>query len=404
MKKTLNITELIVIIILILWCVVWFLYIPKINYLSHVIDSQNEKQKRLVAKSIVLDKHINFYVPNKNYTTQIYLNNYKNYFTINGNYCDIDTRFFTWIASELAKKHIIYKPKLVLSSQAEKLIIWSENIQTHKNNTKTDKNSTEINKNNIEKIYNNYWKQIDYEHARNKICDFIFSTENMWYIPLETKTYSYSSAELETIKNYILVWKYSIDLYEKTPAESVKNTQTLIDKMSQELIYPWEYVSTLDTLWNKNGSDLLESNILDKGQIIQWVGWWSCLASSIVYRTLLDAGIEVVYQKAHNIYYENIYWIDEIGLDSTIFQDDDYRIDLLFKNNYSSPIIFVPRYWDKSITLEVFALTKEYTTALESISLKNTDKIEWKYSVYDDEKKLVLETLLLSKYDAIDDY
>ena len=383
MRDFWKISLVLIVIIGILWAIISFFYIPKINYLSHIVQAQSEKQERLYIKNWLLDKYIHLYAASKDFETQIYLQNYSNYFTINGSYCDINNEFFKSIESELIKSHIMYKPKLSISSNnLQKVLAF------------TNKSS----------MYNTLWKRIHYDNMRDKICKVIFSDTSREYIELETQSYVYSDKEITELKNYKQVWEYAINLYEKTPLESVKNTQVLLSKISNELIYPWEYISVLDVLWNKNGSDLADSNILDKWQIIQWVGGWSCLASSIMYRTLLDSGIEVVSQKAHNIYYKNIYWIDEIGLDSTIFQDDDYRIDLLFKNNYSSPIIFIPKYEGNKIILEVYAEKKEYTTKLQSISLNNAEKIEWKYSVYNNEKKLISESILLSKYDAIDDY
>ena len=372
MKK--YIINIIITLIIVIWIMIWFFYIKNINYLNHVIISNKEAQERNYIKNKKLKREIILYSKVFNYRKLINLSSFKDYFILNWNYCDIDNSFFVWINKELDEKNIIFKPKII--------------------NIFTDK---------IE--YVNLGKKIKLENLKRKICNYVLSeNSNMEYIDIEIESYKYEEDLEIELKNYKEIWKYKIKKYLKIPKESVKNSEIIINKISNEIIFPWETISFLEKLLNKWWKDLLDSNILENWEIIKWIWGGSCLASSIIYRTLLDWGIDIISQKAHNIYYENIYWIDEIWLDSTIFENEKYFIDLIFKNNYKDPIIFIPNYSDDKIELTLYWKEKEFYTKLQAIELENKDKINWKYEIFDLNNNKIFERNLESKYDKIDDY
>jgi len=358
-----------------MWWIISFLYIPKINYLSHLLQTRDNKQWRENNKTHLLKKHVTLFHKIYGISKDFHLLDYKDYFTINGEYCDIEDEFFLEIEKELKKKNVIYKPKIYFKGTNLK------NIEQKK-----------------------LWKKVHYKEMKNKICTFIFSNMKVGNIEIELKNYKNTPDELLNVQSFILVWKYEIKKYKKTPIESVKNSETLINKISNELIYPWENISLLEKLLNNQWKDLLESNILENWKIVQWIWWGSCLASTIIYRTLLDAGVDIISQKTHNIYYKNIYGIGEIGLDSTIYKDDTYKIDLLFQNNYSSPIIFVPKFWEENIVLKMYAKKKQFITQLDIINIDDKDNVQWKYSVKDETGDILSTKIISSKYDTIDNY
>ena len=191
--------------------------------------------------------------------------------------------------------------------------------------------------------------------------------------------------------------------YYKTPPESIKNSHLVINSISNEIIYPWENISILENLL-KHSSELEKSNILKDWEIIKWIWWGSCLASSIIYRTLLNAWVNIKSKKSHNIYYENIYWPSEIWLDSTIYEDEKYFVDLLFENNYNSPIILIPEFNNSRITLKVYAKNKDFSSKLTPINTTDISNITWKYEVFDKNNTLIKEEEIISKYDKIDSF
>ncbi|MDQ7009604.1 MAG: VanW family protein [Candidatus Gracilibacteria bacterium] len=370
-----NIYKLLIILSLIISSYFGYIYITKINYLDYLVKSQKDKILREDLKSIKLKKEAIFFTKSSNYKKAINLNLYKDYFIINGSFCDIENEFFLEIQRELRERDIVFKPKI--------------------NNFGT------------ENIENNIaGRKIKLDNLKINICNFIQGKENIKSknIEIEIQNYNISKEELTNINNFILVGEYKIDKYEKTPSESVINSQILINKISNEIIYPGENISLLEKLLNKGGSDLLESNILKDGEIIKGIGGGSCLASSIIYRTLLNSGIKIISQKTHNIYYENIYGIEEIGLDSTIYEDENYYIDLVFENNYENPIIIIPEYTKKYIELKIYSKQKDFTTKLKSLTINNKDLIKWEYQVFDKNNAEVSKEILISKYDEIDDY
>lgn len=366
-----------IVLLTVLYIGIWiigYLYYPKINYHSFLINTLKEKQVREQKKDEMLQKEVILYVKNYNYKQRFNLNVYKDYFTIKGDFCDINDNFFVGIESDLQKKNILYKPKVSFD----------------------EKNMEDI------KIIE-YGKKIALQETKYKICSFIQSHKKIDSIEIETQKYSYSQIEFESLKKYILVWSYTIQKYSKIPVESIKNSELVINSISNELIYPGENISILDNLLKKS-DELEKSNILKDGEIIKWIWWGSCLASSIIYRTLLQAGIDIKSQKTHNIYYENIYGTWEIGLDSTIYEDETYFVDLLFENNYSSPIIFIPELNASAMTLNVYAMKKEYFTKLTPIDLQNTSHIVWKYEVLNEKNVLIKNDNITSRYDRVDTF
>ena len=81
-----------------------------------------------------------------------------------------------------------------------------------------------------------------------------------------------------------------------------------------------------------------------------------------------------------------------------------YNVDLIFKNNYNSSIIFIPKFNDDSIELSVYAKEKDFSTKLTPVNMSNIDSIVWKYEVFNKENNKVKEEYLTSKYSEIDDY
>ncbi len=375
MKNNNLIINILVYFILIVLIWTGCFYIPKINYINYSIKTHLSKWNRDSQKNIKLQKNIVFFVNNYSFRENVDLSLYKDYFTINWDYCDISNDFFVWINQELSEKNIIFKPKLS--------VINSDFSQIE---------------------YKTLWKQIKLENLKTNICKFIKSENNLDYIEIELENYKYWEKQISELKNYELIWSYKINKYLKTPLESITNSQNLIDKISNELILPNENISLLEKLLSNWWTDLLKSNILKNGEIIKWIWGGSCLASSIIYRTLLNAWIEIKSQKTHNIYYQNIYWVWEIWLDSTIYEDEKYFVDLIFKNNYKNSIIFIPNFTDEYIELNVYWKEKEYTTKLTPIELLDVNNISWKYEIFDKNNVKMKENILKSKYDKIDNF
>ncbi|MDD5769764.1 MAG: VanW family protein [Candidatus Gracilibacteria bacterium] len=375
MNKTLNyiLISLLIINFLIIG-IFSYLFIPKINYANFLTIKQKERLYREDEKNIKLQKELVLFVKNYNFRENINLNLYKNYFTTNGKYCDVSDNFFLGIEYKLKSKNIIYKPKLEID------------------------NKLKING------YKNLGKEIKLDNLKHNICNFINSNNQTDYIEIELENYEYSKKEIDELNDYKLVGNYTINKYYKTPIESVLNSQSLIEKISYELIYPNENISVLENLLKNGGDDLLKSNILKDGEIIKGIGGGSCLASTIIYRTLLNAGIDIKSQKTHNIYYENIYGTGEIGLDATIYEDGKYFVDLIFQNNYKNNIILIPKFDDNKITLNIYSKEKEYSTKLIPVDTKNVSNIKWNYEIFDKNNNKISQQDLISKYDRVDNF
>lgn len=91
-------------------------------------------------------------------------------------------------------------------------------------------------------------------------------------------------------------------------------------------------------------------------------------------------------------------------MDSTIYEDEKYFVDLLFQNNYKNGIIFVPQFDATKITLNVYSKDAEFTAKLTPVETNDIRSIKWKYERFDINNNKIAEEILLSKYDSIDNY
>jgi vancomycin resistance protein YoaR len=153
---------------------------------------------------------------------------------------------------------------------------------------------------------------------------------------------------------------------------------------------------------NNNPIELVSSNTLVDGDILQEEWWGACLWSTILFQWLLESGLEIISRKSHNIYYENIYGIERIWLDATIFRDDTYLIDLIFKNNTAENILILKQDSTENIGVEIY-----WKTALKStitpVNIDDIGNINWSYEIYLDDT-LQSQKNFISSYSVIDEF
>lgn len=317
-------------------------------------------------------------MPNHRARQTVDLAPFRDYFVINGRFCNVDDAFFRSFEDRLASENLTFRPR------------WSiPNGDVSKATVRTP------------------GKRVNLAEMKARLCSAVLSEAVSSEIPVEFQSYEYSPAEIEAFHSFVPVGEYSIKKYYKTPKESVLNSQILIDRISYESIPSGDRVSLLGQLMKDGGKGLHQSNILQDGNIVQGIGGGSCLAATIVFRTLLRSGIAIEAQKSHNIYYENIYGPSEIGLDATIYEDESYYVDLAFRNNYGSPIVFVPKYTDGSIQLTAYASRAEFVGSLERESFSGS-LVGWNYRILsampESSGSVVLEREFRAKYEKVDSF
>lgn len=209
------------------------------------------------------------------------------------------------------------------------------------------------------------------------------------------------SKELENAQQLRLIWSYEIDAYKKMPIVSEQNSLTLLGKICQRLIKPGQTTSTLEQYLNQDWRDLHNGNTLVRGQILQEPGWWACFGASVLYRSLLNAGIPVSQRKGHSIYYTNIFLPGQIGLDATVSRDDTYRIDLIFTNNQSDDIMCVVNQEGRHVRLNRYG-KEQYVTHLEPLQTGDISAIKWHYTIKNQSGDLLHQEDIVTSYDKVD--
>lgn len=128
------------------------------------------------------------------------------------------------------------------------------------------------------------------------------------------------------------------------------NIATGADKISGTLIEPGETFSTLDTLGAIDASTgYLEELVILENKTVPEFGGGLCQVSTTLFRTALNAGMEIVERRNHK--YRVSYYEPPIGMDATIY---DPAPDFKFKNNYDSYILIQSKIVGTKISFEFY--------------------------------------------------
>jgi hypothetical protein len=81
--------------------------------------------------------------------------------------------------------------------------------------------------------------------------------------------YIYSSDEISSLQNLEKIGVSTIKKYEKLPVNSDINANILLDTISGKIFTPGEHVSLINYFLNNNPIELVSSNTLVDGDILQ---------------------------------------------------------------------------------------------------------------------------------------
>lgn len=158
-------------------------------------------------------------MPNHRARQTLDLAPFRDYFVINGRFCDVDDAFFRSLEDRLASESLIYRPRWnIPDGDVSKATVRTPG------------------------------KRANLSELKARLCSFVLNGAATTEIPVEFQSYEYSPAEIEAFHSFVPVGEYSIKKYYKTPKESVLNSQILIDRISYESIPSGDRVSLLEQL------------------------------------------------------------------------------------------------------------------------------------------------------------
>lgn len=237
-----------------------------------------------------------------------------------------------------------------------------------------------------------------------RLCQALRGDVDPAYVDVPLRNYAYDADTVRGLQSYVRLGGSSLQKYAKLPKASEINSLTLLGKLSGIPFARGEQVSVLRYFLDHGGADLLDSNTLVDGKILQAEGGGACLGNTVLFRALLDAGIDVPSRRSHNIYYQNIYGKKLIGLDATVYRDGEHMVDLVFSNDRSPSILIGARDGSGSISVDVYGAPDGRTVQISPVRLGDLSDMEWKRVVLDSSGAVLQEDSIRSSYTEVNDF
>jgi vancomycin resistance protein YoaR len=163
----------------------------------------------------------------------------------------------------------------------------------------------------------------------------------------------------------------------------IKNIKLSLESFSGVVVEPGEEFSfNRATGWITPQKGYTKTQVIMEGKVEEGVGGGVCQSSTTMYRSILNAGVQVTERRNHSL--DIVYYHDYgYGLDAAVYTDS--RNDLKFVNNFPGPIL-INTYTDdfkQEAYVEFYGVTDERRVELTQINtgkylLKKWDwKIIW---------------------------
>ena len=139
--------------------------------------------------------------------------------------------------------------------------------------------------------------------------------------------------------------------------------------------------------------------VIAQGEAKWQFGGGICGSSSMVFLPSWKAGLEIVERRNHSQYYTDLYPMEDIGLDATVYRP---RPNLRIKNNMESPIVYNVKddTENQILTVEVIGNKDYKNVRIEGPIFVNRNAIKW-IRHYEDFGGKVVSDVLESRYGVV---
>jgi len=206
---------------------------------------------------------------------------------------------------------------------------------------------------------------------------------------------------VKAVRNYNLqevLYSYSYN-YSKNAGYRKHNLTTGVQKMDGKIFMPGGDIDYWKILSDKRLSDFTYGWIIASGGEEWAFGGGICGSSSMVFLSSWKSGLEILERKSHSKYYSNLYPIEFIGLDATVFRP---KPNLRIRNNTGSPIVFNVKDDKKNevITIEIIGNNPYKNIRIEGPIFIKKNYVKW-IRHYEDFDGKITSDMLESRYSAI---
>lgn len=195
-----------------------------------------------------------------------------------------------------------------------------------------------------------------------------------------------------------VLYSYTYD-YSKNAPYRKYNLTTGVQKMNGRVFLPDEVLDYWKIISDKNLVEFKYGWVIAQGQERWEFGGGICGSSSMVFLPSWKSGLEVVERKWHSKYYGNLYPLDYIGLDATVYRP---RPNLRIKNNLGSPIVYhvINDKENQKVTVEILGNRPYKNIRIEGPIFDGRKNVKWIRHIEGFDGKITSEELK-SVYEAI---
>ncbi len=220
--------------------------------------------------------------------------------------------------------------------------------------------------------------------------------------PFVLRQYPNLSPEVSrAVREYKLqdvLYRYSYD-YSHNEAYRKHNLTTGVLKMDGKVFMPGDVLDYWKIISDKNLWDFRYGWVIAQGESKWQFGGGICGSSSMIFLPAWKAGLEIIERNNHSQYFSDLYPMEDIGLDATVYRP---RPNLRIKNNTDSPIVFnVINDKEREImTIEIIGNQKYKNIRIEGPIFENRHYIKWIRHFEDFDGKITSE-VLESRYSLV---
>jgi len=263
---------------------------------------------------------------------------------------------------------------------------------------------------NLNDLVNNLHKKdklsIEEENYLAKIQKNLLAFENLKeslikYPYLLSQNTNLDTEVINAVRQYGLqdiLSSYSYD-YSHNAAYRKHNLVTGAMKMNGRVFMPGEVIDYLKIISDKQLREFIYGWVISQGEEQWQFGGGICGSSSVIFLPSWKAGLEIIERRNHSKYYRNLYPIEYIGLDATVYRP---KPNLRIRNNMNSPIIFsVKDNKEKQIvTVDIIGNKSYKDIRIEGPIYINKYHVKWVRQIEDFDGKITSDALE-SRYNAI---
>lgn len=195
-----------------------------------------------------------------------------------------------------------------------------------------------------------------------------------------------------------VLYRYSYD-YGENAAYRKHNLTTGVMKFHGKVFQPDEVIDFWKVISDRNLYDFEYGWVIAQGESKWQFGGGICGSSSMVFLPAWKSGLEILERRSHSQYYSNLYPMEDIGLDATMYRPAP---NLRIRNNTKSPLLFnvMNDKENEIIVIEIIGNSPYKSIEIEGPIFLSPRHVKWIRHLEDFDGKITSE-VLESRYNII---